>query len=345
MGDATVMFLSYLEAQNMSLSTRRQAEGVLAHLYRAVGDIPVSLIEPRHVDAMFAAGAKWQQGTRNNYLQHLNNFFRWCRVQRYQPYDYNPAAHWRTRKVLKPNKTWLTLPVLEALVLGASPRDRAFLAVGMFTFLRASEIVTLRLKDIDFQNEELEVMRHKTKQGDILPICTELKEELILWLTTYRDWMGQPLEPEWLLIPSKGPQPMKGVPGKRTFVPDPNNHPKLKPNVQITNPHLIIRRNMERIGIEVKKGDGSHILRRSGARNLFEELRAQGHDGAARRTQAMLGHSSVLITEGYLGIDYEKRKRNAEIKGRPMFSATAPQTPAIEAPVAKEIEGPASSQP
>ena len=33
------------------------------------------------------------------------------------------------------------------------------------------------------------------------------------------------------------------------------------------------------------------------------------------------------------------------VQGRPMFSATAPQTPAIEAPVAKEIEGPASSQP
>ena len=86
---------------------------------------------------------------------------------------------------------------------------------------------------------------------------------------------------------------------------------------------------MQRQGIVLKQGDGCHILRRSGARNLFEELRNTGHDGAARRVQSMLGHSSVVMTELYLGIDNEKRQRNQMLAGKPMFH-TEPMQPVVQ---------------
>ncbi len=327
--DMSVQYLSFLRARNMSKSTIQTSSYVLRYLHTVIGDIPVNEIEPHHIDSFFS-DREWSQGTINNYLQILNNILRWCRVQRFMAYDYNPAAHWETRKVIKRNKTWLTLPVLEALVMGAGARDRAFMAVGIFTFLRSSEIVNLKIGDIDFQAMEIEIYRIKTKQEDRLPLCLELQEELVLWLTYYRDRCGD-LDPKWLLLPAQGPQVMKGVPGsRRILIPDPSKFPRIKPNTSINSPHLIVQRHMRRIGLDVRKGDGCHILRRSGARNLFEELRAQGHDGAARRTMAMLGHSSVVITEGYLGIDYEKRKRNESLAGKSMFGNAVDSTLQIE---------------
>lgn len=316
---ALIEYGGFLKARNMSQSTQDQSVSVLKYLREAAGDIPVSDIQPHHIDTLFS-NREWTQGTRNNYLQHINNFMKWCRVQRYMPYDYNPAAHWQARRVIRRNKTWLTLPVLEALVMGAGPRDRAFMAVGIFTFLRSSEIITLKIRDIDFQNDEIDVYRIKTKQEDRMPMCAELRAEMVLWLTHYREQCGT-LDHEWLLVPAQGPQPMTGVPGARRLTKKEGTFPPLKPTTVISAPFLIVRRHMRRLGLEVKKGDGCHILRRSGARNLFEELRSQGHDGAARRTQSMLGHSSVVITEGYLGIDYERRKRNQSLAGKPMFGA------------------------
>lgn len=62
-----------------------------------------------------------------------------------------------------------------------------------------------------------------------------------------------------------------------------------------------------------------HVLRRSGARALFDRLRHEGYDGALRRVQAMLGHSSGTITETYLGLDVERVQRNEMLAGKPMF--------------------------
>lgn len=323
-------FVRHLVAQGLAESTVNTARTTTVHLQRAAGDKEISELTPADVDTMFNDHSDWAQGTRNNYILHLRGFLKYCRRHGYLPRDYDPTEDWKTKKLLKRNKTWLPLDVLEAVIVGAQPRDRAFMAVGAFTFLRASEICALKIKHLDFQNNEIAVWRIKTKQEDILPLVAELRDELVLWLTHYRAIAG-PLQPEWFLIPAKGPQPMKGVAGKRTFTPDPEGHARLKPTVQIQNPHHIMQRNMRRVGLEVNTGDGCHILRRSGARNLFEALRAMGHDSAARRVQSFLGHSSVVITENYLGIDYEKRQRNQQFAGKPMFTLDHGQT-AIEAP-------------
>ena len=331
--DAVIQYGGFLKARNMSTSTQTQTDIVLRHLYRITGDIPVGDIEAHHIDDLFA-NRTWAQGTRNNYLQLINNFMGWCRTHKYMPLDYNPAGHWETRKVVKRNKTWLTLPLLSNLITGAHPRDRAFMAVGIFTFLRASELTTIRIKDINLVTNEIDVYRIKTKQEDRLPICLELRDELVLWLTYY-DKQNGPLNPDWFLLPARGPQPMTGVIGERRLIRDTTREIPLKPTVEITSPRLIVQRAMKRTGLEVKRGDGCHILRRSGARNLFEQLRSQGHDGAARRVQSMLGHSSVVITEGYLGIDYERRQRNKSLSGQSMFPLATEAT-AIEGMLAIE---------
>ena len=324
--DAASGFLNYMSAQGLSKSTIGTAAIVLRHMQRVTGPIDVADIQPSHIDGMFS-NQEWGMGTRNNYLMHVRGFMKWCRTHKLVAPDYDPCAGWRTHKVVKRQKTWLTLPVLASMLMNASPRDRAFMALGIFTFMRASEIAALKVGDLDFNDNEIDIFRIKTKQEDRIPMCIELRQEMTHWFLHYRDMCGD-LDPDWLVIPSQHPTPMKGVPGVRKLVPT-GAPAKLKPTVHVSSPHLIVRKAMQRQGIVLKQGDGCHILRRSGARNLFEELRNTGHDGAARRVQSMLGHSSVVMTELYLGIDNEKRQRNQMLAGKPMFH-TEPMQPVVQ---------------
>ena len=310
-------YLAFLEARGLARSTRTTAKNVINHATRAWGDIEPGDIQPKHIDQFFI-GQTWSTGTRNIYLIGLRNLLKYCRTHGHIAADYDPTAGWKTKRVEKREKTWLTLPVLGAMMDATThARDRAFLALGIYTFMRASEIIELRWKDVDLTNNEIHIYRIKTQQADQLPICAELRYELAVWLTYYIKEHGT-IDPDWYVVPSRGPAPMKGVVGKRMLVPTGEPHP-LRPTRRIGRPQRIVKEAMERIGVG-DKGDACHVLRRSGARSLFEELRDQGYDGSARRVQSMLGHASVTTTELYLGIDNERRQRNEAIAGRVMFN-------------------------
>jgi integrase len=320
LSEASVEYVQFLEARGMAKATIRSHRNMLSHAERAWGDIDLRELHPRDIDAYFI-GKQWSVGTRNIYLLSLRSFLKWCRTHRYMPTDYDPTEGWTSRPMPKTERTWLTLPVLHALMDATThARDRAFIAVGIFTFLRASEIVSLRIGDIDEERSELKVYRMKTKQNDRLPICLELQIELRRWLEYYRDDAG-PLEAEWYLLPRRGPAPMTGVTGKRSLKRTGAPHP-LRPTFPIRRPQRIVKEAMGRLGIE-KHGDACHVLRRSGARALYENLRDMGHDGSARRVQSMLGHSSLMMTERYLGLDHERMQRNEALAGKPMFGPPA----------------------
>lgn len=310
-------YLAFMEARGLARSTITTAKNVINHATRIWGDIEVSDIKPKHIDSFFI-GQEWSTGTKNIYLLGLRNFLKYSRTHGHLSPDYDPTAGWKTRNIEKKEKTWLTLPVLGAM-MDATPhaRDRAFIALGIYTFMRASEIINLKWRDMDLVNNEIHIYRIKTKQADQLPICAELRHELVAWATYYHNECG-PLQPDWYVVPSRGPAPMKGVPGERRLVPTGAPNP-LRPAKRIGRPQRIVKDAMNRIGVG-DKGDGCHVLRRSGARSLFEELREQGYDGSARRVQSMLGHASVITTELYLGIDNERRQRNEAIAGRVMFN-------------------------
>ena len=320
LSQASVEYLQFLEARGLAKSTIQSARNALSHADRAWGDLDLQDLQARHIDAFFT-GRSWSTGTRNIYLLVLRSFFRWCRTHRYLHPDYDPTEGWTSRPLEKKERTWLTLPVLHALLDSTThARDRAFIAIGMYTFLRASEIVSLRIGDIDGTRSELRIYRVKTKQQDRLPICLELQVELSRWLDYYRAEAGD-LDPSWYLVPSHGPAPMRGVHGQRKLIPT-GEPGLLRPTRQIGRPQRIVKGAMERLGIN-KHGDGCHVLRRSGARALYESLRDLGHDGSARRVQSMLGHSSLVMTEKYLGLDHERMQRNEALAGKPMFGAAS----------------------
>ena len=313
---AAKQYLEFLQARGLAKSTVMTSRNMLNHAQRDWGDIEVAEIHPRHVDALFI-GKSWSTGTKNIYLIALRNFLKYCRTHNYLPPDYDPTTGWRTKTLEKREKTWLTLPALGALLDAAEhARDRAFIALGIYTFMRASEIIELRWRDVDLTRNEIHIYRVKTKQSDQLPICAELRYELAAWLVYVQNELGE-IDPEWYVVPSIGPRPMKGVHGQRKLEPTGKPNP-LRPTRKIGRPQRIVKAAMERIGVG-DKGDGCHVLRRSGARSLFEQLREQGYDGSARRVQSMLGHASVITTEIYLGIDNERRQRNEMLAGHVMF--------------------------
>lgn len=325
-------YLAFLQARGLARSTITTAKNVLSHAKAAWGDTPIEEVKPKHIDDFFV-GKTWSTGTRNIYLIGLRNFLKYCRTHNYLPPDYDPTAGWKTMPVEKREKTWLTLPVLGALLDAAgSPRDRAFMALGIYTFMRASEIIELRWSDMDIINNEIHIYRVKTKQSDQLPICAELRYELIVWAKHYHDTQGE-IQPDWYVVPSQGQVPMKGVHGQRRLVPT-GDPPPLRPTKRIGRPQRIVKNAMNRIGVG-NLGDACHVLRRSGARSLFEELREQGYDGSVRRVQSMLGHASVTTTEIYLGVDNERRQRNEAIAGQTMFNGGVNPSANLELPGGK----------
>jgi integrase len=276
------------------------------------GDIQVESLTPRHLERVFNHYT-WSPSTRNVRVGILKMFFGWCRSRRFMTRDNDPLLGWRSERV--PDQERTRIPVQEWPALFDAvrrPQEQVVLACGLFLFLRSSETMNLRLKDVDLQNGLVDVWRPKTKQRDTMPISTELDGHLRQHLT----WMASMgwTDPDHFLAPAftkdfQRDDQNRWIPG--TGLMDPTR--------PVTHPHRLVQAVMRRAGYELRRGEGGHTLRRSGARAYFDSLVADGYDGALRRVQAMLGHQNAFMTEIYLGLDLDRATRNADLSGKPMF--------------------------
>lgn len=254
-----------------------------------------------------AVGVHMKPGTYNMTTNKLAKFFKFCRENGYASPDWNPMGEVRPRRV--PRLEHRRIPLSEFgdfLNCAANPRDRVVIALGFYLFLRQSEIVALQMKHLDMVQKQIEVTIFKTCDSDVMPICAELHLELKRWLAHYKEVVG-PLLPEMHLAPSMWPMPVNGQ--------------LYRPYQKIAKTEDIIHRALDNYGwtYEEQKGQGVHLLRRSGARALFDELDSQSTDGALRIVQSHLHHKSSTMTEKYLGITADRAKRDRILRGQPMF--------------------------
>ena len=74
-----------------------------------------------------------------------------------------------------------------------SVRDQAVLAVLIFTGLRRTEVLDLRLQDVDFRRSMLYVAHGKGDQARWVPLCSEVSDHLKRWLelrpAANHDWL------------------------------------------------------------------------------------------------------------------------------------------------------------
>ena len=309
-------------------STVRNKRQTLNHLLTTVGNIQTRNVTGSHIDQFFTAMQKkaHSPGTMNGHLYNLRHFFAWTCTRRYRPQGDMPTLGRKPLKV--PERARLRIPAAKFPdLLNAAPhaRDRIVVALGLYLFLRQGEVGLLKVGDVNLERGEIQVTIEKTSQFDTMPICTELDVELRRWLTFYTEACGIP-ERDWYLAPAKSiPKWVGTAQGVFEHVDEKGN--KLNPSRKMVKIEECVHRALVNAGYPIRDAagkstmEGGHTLRRSGARALFDELLERGYDGALRQVQAMLHHKSSTMTEHYLGIDLDVKRRNEALRGRAMFAA------------------------
>lgn len=286
-----------------------------------VGNIRTANVTSQHADAYFAA--RYAKGispvTLNNELSLLKDFWRYAARRGFTKRDI--FEHRRLYRVMPADRVRVPATKFGHLLDSCPhPVDRMVVALGLYLMLRQSEIVDLRIADVNLETGYIRARIHKSSAVDDMPICAELDRELRRWLTWYTEHMQAPLDPLWYLVPAKTAPQFAGR-GKAT-----HEHVRLKPMQRIAHPEQVVQRALRASGYTTTADgkttrEGVHTLRRSSARAMFDRLVEDGHDQALRVVQSALHHQSQTTTERYLGVEIDKRRRDELIRGREMFPA------------------------
>lgn len=309
-------------------STVRNKTRTLDHFLTVVGNIQTRNITPQHVDTFFAAmqSKRHSPGTLNNHLFTLRHYFRWCSQRKYRGIGDDPSSGRRPYRQPERRRMFVPRADFDRLLDSAPhPRDRIVVALGLYLFLRQSEIASLKISDVDLDEATVWVTVHKTGQIDPMPITRELDRELRRWLTWYSVDSG-PLDGSWYLCPAKmGPKFVGTGQGKLVQVERPGS--TLRVTSKMSHVEDCVKRALVSAGYPIRDDNGKstmegvHTLRRSGARALFDDMvDNRAYDGAGRTVQAMLHHKNFTMTERYLQLDLDRKRRDDLLRGQSMFT-------------------------
>lgn len=324
LSDCIAEYLVSCQSRGDRPNTLKSKRCTLDQLLLSTGNVLMRNVGPGHIDSLFSEfqSKGLRSSTVNQRRTILTHFFRWCQVRRYVSPLVSPMEGIRNLKSVPRER--LRVPASKfghLLDCAGHPRNRIVIALGLYLFLRQSEIVTLRVQDVSLDNGLVATTIHKTSQRDEMPICSELDGELRRWLTYYGETCGS-LRGDWLLTPTLGRAKFKGTSAGFVRVDDGRT---MYPMTRLKRLEHIAQDALEAAGYAIRGDDGSsnfegiHTLRRSGARALYDQLVSRGHDGALREVQAMLHHASTQMTEKYLGITLDIKRRNDSIRGNLMF--------------------------
>lgn len=323
LGDAIPEFLDSRKARGIKPGTLRNEKVVLNQLLATTGNLLVKNLTGVHIDRYFAAYPHLGAGTWNRNIGYLGVFFKWCRSRKYVPRDFDPLEGVNLRKVTP--REFIFLPVdrfPELLDAAKTPRDRMVLALGLYTFQRASELNRLTWDDVDASHPDpkqwrVAVYRQKTEERDYLPMCRELRDELARWRLEYGRIVGEVPRGYWYVVPAFHHGDWgQDENGRLRRI----GEPRLNPTQRFHAPQKSVQFALEKIGYAYTKHEGAHTLRRSGGLALYQELAwERGHDGALRIIQSMYGHKSLATTEHYLRLTLERKRRNDLLAGEVLF--------------------------
>lgn len=313
LSDAIGDYLNYRRAAYKK-ATVRASETSLRQFLASTGNVQTKALMPRHAERfqteLMVAGH--QPATINSRMSQLSSFSGWLFANRLCPARFDST----TRTIPVPVRKRLRVPVNDfQRVLDAADRPdrRMAMALGLFLFLRGSELQTLKVGDVDLQAGTISVIIHKTNDWDEMPICAELDSELRRWMIAYSHDLGRNLEPGDWLVPGHSDQP--------GWLPRPEVG-NYRPDRMMRRPFNHVQAVLRACGYLIEPGEGMHTLRRSGARALYEALvdgrigDQMARDDALRQTMAMLHHRSVSTTERYIGLERDRQRRDLTIKGQ-----------------------------
>lgn len=327
LSDAIEDYRSWRKSQDMAKGTLANDKVILTRFLTTVGNIYVGNITERHVTQFFTEAAKTRRpSSLKNDHQILSGFFAWARHTKRMGQDADPMFGRRLPKVRQRERHRIHVsdfPRMLEIAAERDHRDRAMVALLLYTLARDIEVTGLRVGDVDLKAGHIIMRVPKSHLEDAMPISAELDHEIRLWLTAYTEAVGE-LQPSYFLLPKRSARLTHRDPktGRVTGVefmyhPEERMGPAGKP----------LRPILEAVGVPVtdEQGkplwEGAHTLRRSGARALFDHLAVEGYDQPLRVVQAMLHHKSIKDTERYIGISADRRTRDELIKGQRMYPA------------------------
>jgi len=197
----------------------------------------------------------------------------------------------------------------------AEPSDRIVLSLAMNTGLRASEIASLRVGDVDLDTLTLRVTITKSRLEDDMPITSDLAAELSAWLRHYAMEIERPLIAEDYLCPAHSGPRIRWVKGEDGEWIRSMTDNILNPSRPVSKLHRIVQHAMWSVGLETRH-EGVHTVRRAVARAYYDSLKADGHEVAVRAVMVLLHHSNQSTTEAYLGVTCERAARDLSLRGR-----------------------------
>lgn len=274
--------------------------------------IQLKSVTKRHIDTFVTERRKTRSESSVNIdLVCLRSWRDWCRENYPGLSKWDPVG---TRRRLKETDK-LRMRVSAALFPNvietawrSHPRVAVLIALGFYGCLRVSEIRTVTVGDARaaLDTGRLPMRRHKTRQVDELPVWSELDHQLRRYLTWYAQHApithASHLIPAIRVIGSRGP-------GQILSALDATRCPSADRLV------AMMRAAFASCGIDIPKGQGIHVLRRSGALAIYQ---ATGDIEVAR---TMLGHATERMTRLYIGEEIHKERRNLAIQGRSLFPA------------------------
>jgi integrase len=310
-----------IRASHVAASTLRDNRYLLARFVREIGDRPVEEVTNRLVEPWFSSAATAAQSAHsyNNNRSRINVFFGFCSRRGWLVG--NPLGEIGHRRVIGRHRLRLTGDQLRLLYESAPvPRDRGMLALSVCTGMRASDLVALRVGDVNLALGTVRVSYLKTGQVDRLPLALEANVELRRWLVEYARRMsmrGRRLMPDFVLFPPAD-QTREYHHGIRETYGAPI------PDRPLTHSARIAQDALRAIGFDIEPGEGFHTIRRSVGRLVFDQASAHGHDAALRLTASLLGHATTASTERYLGLSIDRVKRDEFIRGRRLLGKATP---------------------
>ena len=222
------------------------------------------------------------RSTQSGYISSVIVFFRWAKKQGHTLS--NPAVELELPRVESalPRRV-LTASDVERVLheidldepLGL--RDRAILETFYSTGIRRSELLNLKLYDLDAERGTLMIRQGKGKKDRVVPIG----ERALAWMTKY--------------IEESRPLYLNGHDEEAIFVGQ-RGRPLSEIGVM-----RIAQRRLEAAGL-YKRGSGCHIFRHTAATLMLEG----GAD--IRFIQVMLGHEHLTSTQIYTKVSIEKLK-------------------------------------
>lgn len=326
LSDAIDSYADFRRSQGLAKNTLRHDRTVLKHFLANVGNVWCHSLTERHVTIHFSERSK-TCASASLRVDHatLSTFFAWCRHTRRMAADSNPLYGRRMGGQVERERHRIHVskfPLLLDLAEQSHPRNRALVAVLLYTLLRGSDASSLRVGDVELDAGYIRASIRKTHREDRIPVSAELDTEVRAWLRFYTEECGK-LDPRWYLLPARQVAPIREGPSYKII----GHVSRLQPTKRLHQVSEIVNPILERLGVPLVDEDGNrtreggHTLRRSGARALFDAWRDAGYDGAMRTVQAMLHHKSITQTERYLGLTADRLTRDELVRGKTLFPA------------------------